>query len=156
VGEGPCIDAITKREVFRTGDLAAEERWPSFSRRAHEETGICSVLSVRLFAEANTYGSLNMYATEPEAFDDTDIALAAVFATHAAVAMDSARREADLERKAETRDLIGRAKGILMSLEHISDEEAFEILRQASQRLNVKLTEVAEQVNYTGESPAES
>jgi GAF domain-containing protein len=153
VGEGPCLDAITHHEVFRTGDLSGEGRWPNFSKQAHDETGVCSILSVRLFADERTYGALNMYSSRPGAFDDTDLALAVVFATHASVAMDSARREADLERMVATRDLIGRAKGILMSLEHITDDEAFDLLRRASQRLNIKLTVVAEQVNYTGESP---
>ena len=153
VGEGPCLDAIREREVFKTGDLAGEGRWPEFSKRANEETGICSVLSLRLFAEADTMAALNLYSTQPDAFDSTDEALAAVFATHAAVAMSSAKREANLERKAETRDVIGRAKGILMAIRHVSDEEAFALLREASQHLNVKLATVAGELTDTGELP---
>jgi GAF domain-containing protein len=153
VGEGPCIDAIREQEVFRTGNLLAETRWPQFSRRAHDETGVTSILAVRLFAEQQTMGALNLYSTRSDAFDDTDVAFAAVFATHAAVAMDSARREANLERKADTRDLIGRAKGIVMSLEHVTDDKAFHMLRDASQRLNVKLTTIAQEVNDTGQLP---
>jgi hypothetical protein len=61
----------------------------------------------------------------------------AVFATHAAVAMDSARREANLERKADIRDLIGRAKGIVMLLEHVTDDKAFHMLRDARGRAAV-------------------
>jgi AmiR/NasT family two-component response regulator len=66
--------------------------------------------------------------------------------------MDSARREANLERKADTRDLIGRAEGIIMSLEHVTDK-AFHMLRDASQRLNVKLTTIAQHVNDLGQLP---
>lgn len=153
VNEGPCIDAIRLQEVFKTGNLPDEERWPQFSRRAHNETGVTSILAVRLFTDQETMGALNLYSTRADAFDDTDLAFAAVFATHAAVAMDSAKREAQLQRKADTRDLIGRAKGILMSLEHISDERAFTLLSAASQRLNLKLTEIAQQVNETGQLP---
>jgi len=153
VGEGPCIDAIRNHEVFRTGNLTAEVRWPQFSRRAHDETGVTSILAVRLFAQHDTMGALNLYSTLQDAFDDTDVAFAAVFATHAAVAMGSAKREADLERKADTRDLIGRAKGIVMSLERVTDDKAFLMLREASQRLNIKLTAVAEQVSETGQLP---
>jgi GAF domain-containing protein len=153
VGEGPCIDAIRNRELFQTGNLPAEVRWPHFSRRAHDETGVMSILAVRLFADNETMGALNLYSTRPDAFDDTDVAFAAVFATHAAVAIDSARREANLEHKAASRDLIGRAKGIVMSLQHVTDERAFQMLRVASQRLNVKLTQVAQQVSDTGQLP---
>jgi GAF domain-containing protein len=153
VGEGPCVDAIVEHEVFITGDLLSEQRWPQFSRRAHQETGVMSILSIRLFVEHDTMGALNLYSTQPDAFHARDVALAAVFATHAAVAMSAARREADLERKAASRDLIGRAKGIVMALRHVTDDEAFALLREASQRLNVKLTAVAQQVSDSGEVP---
>jgi hypothetical protein len=42
-----------------------------------------------------------------------------------------------------TRDTIGQAKGILMNREGCSADEAFDILRRASQRLNQKLHDVA-------------
>ena len=157
VHEGPCLDAIKKHEVFQTGDLAGEERWPRFATRAHEETGVRSILSLRLFVEEDTMGALNLYSTKQDAFDDTDVALASVFAAHAAVAMSAARREENLERRADSRDLIGQAKGILMARSNLDDEQAFQLLRRASQRLNLKLTKVAEQVvdrTSAGDLPA--
>ncbi len=99
-------------------------------------------------------GALNLYSTSPDAFDEADVALASVFAAHAAVAMSAARREENLERKADSRDLIGRAKGILMARSNLDDEQAFQLLRRASQRLNVKLIKVAEQV-VEGTSPGD-
>lgn len=146
-GEGPCVDAIKEHEVFQTGDLATERRWPRFSQRAFDETGVRSVLSLRLFVEHDTMGALNLYATQGDAFDEADVALGSVFAVHAAVAMASARREEGLERKAEGREAIGRAKGIIMARSGVTDERAFEMLKAASQRLNIKLREVARQVN---------
>lgn len=91
-------------------------------------------------------GALNLYSTAPNAFDDTDVALGSVFAAHAAVAMKAARREEQLEQKAETRDLIGRAKGLLMARSGISEDEAFDILVKASQRMNIRLREVARRI----------
>lgn len=146
VDEGPCLDAIREHEVFQTDDLKGEQRWPRFANRASEETGILSILSVRLFLEEDTMGALNLYSTRSAAFDETDIALATVFAAHAAVAMSASRREENLERQVESRDLIGRAKGILMARSHLDDDQAFDLLRRASQRLNIKLIKVAEQV----------
>jgi GAF domain-containing protein len=141
--EGPCADAIREHEVFLTGDLRSEERWSAFSRRAHDETGVTSVLALRLYADEDTMGALNLYSTARDAFDDHDIAVAAVFASHAAVAMHDSRSRADLEARADTRDVIGMAKGLLMAHEGISPEEAFDILRRASQRTNVKLRTIA-------------
>jgi GAF domain-containing protein len=146
VREGPCIDTIAEHEVFTTGDVQRDQRWPRFAARAHSETGIRSIASLRLFRNDETMGALNLYATQADAFDDTDVALAMVFAAHAAMALSGAQREAQLELKAATRDLIGRAKGILMATKGVDDEEAFSMLRATSMRLNVKLTEVAERI----------
>lgn len=68
-----------------------------------------------------------------------------------AMSRSRAHREENLQRKAEGRDLIGRAKGILMASKHIDDAQAFEPLREASQRLNVKLAKVADDVNFSGD-----
>lgn len=50
-----------------------------------------------------------------------------------------------------TRDVIGQAKGILMERFKITAEQAFDLLRERSQHLNVKLFEVAEHLSRTGE-----
>jgi GAF domain-containing protein len=144
--EGPCLDAIKQQEVFETGDLGAEERWPNFAVKANDDTGISSILSVRLFIEEDTLGALNLYSRKKDAFDDSDAALGAVFAAHAAAALQSSRREQGLEAKAQSRDLIGRAKGILMARSNITDDEAFTMLRQASQRMNIKVRDVADRI----------
>jgi len=146
VGQGPCLDALRDHEVFQVDRLAEEQRWPLFARRAADETGVASILSFRLFAEEDTMGSLNLYSKKPAAFDDEARMLGAVFAAHAAVAMSSARKEEQLREALQSRDVIGQAKGLLMARENVSSDEAFEMLKKASQRLNVKLTAIATRV----------
>jgi len=145
-GEGPCLDAIREHDVFQTDDLAGEARWPKFARRAAEETGVASILSFRLFIEEDTMGALNLYSKETSAFDAEDRAVGSIFAAHAAVALSAARKQDCLEQAIETRDVIGQAKGILMARQHVTADEAFDMLRRGSQRLNIKLRELAEQV----------
>ena len=43
-----------------------------------------------------------------------------------------------------TREIIGEAKGILMERERITSAQAFDILRRASQHLNLKLRDIAQ------------
>ena len=43
----------------------------------------------------------------------------------------------------QSRDVIGQAKGILMERRGLDAGQAFDVLRSASQDLNVKLTEIA-------------
>ena len=146
--QGPCVDAIKEHQVFITGFLSKEERWPEFAKRAHEETGVESILSLRLFAREDTMGALNLYSREPDAFDDHDVAVGSVFAAHAAVALATAKHDEQLESKSQSRDLIGMAKGIIIARQNVSEDEAFDILRRASQRMNVKLRELAGRIVY--------
>ena len=52
------------------------------------------------------------------------------------------------------RAVIGQAMGILMERQKIPDTEAFDLLRKASQAMNVKLYDVAEYLTRTGNLPA--
>ena len=66
---------------------------------------------------------------------------------------DEERRAADLHAALSSRETIGEAMGILMERERITAQQAFNVLRRASQHLNVKLREVAENLIETGEHP---
>ncbi|HXA32370.1 MAG TPA: GAF and ANTAR domain-containing protein, partial [Acidimicrobiales bacterium] len=153
-GEGPCVDAIQDHEVFQTGRLSEEARWPNFSHRASRESGVESILSFRLFIEEDTLGSLNLYSSHRDAFDQHDVAFGAVFAAHAAVAWSTARVIDNLRKGLQTRELIGEAVGILMARQDLSETEAFDVLKRASQRLNVKLRLIAEGVVHPKDPPA--
>jgi transcriptional regulator with GAF, ATPase, and Fis domain len=143
VGEGPCLDAIRDHEVFQTGDLGRERRWPHFAARAQRETGISSMLCFRLFVAGDTLGALNLQSKAANAFGDESRRVGLVFAAHAAVALSNAIHGEQMEEALQSRDLIGQAKGILMVREGVSAEKAFDMLRRASQRLNIKLRDVA-------------
>ena len=145
-GEGPCVDAIREHEVFQTGRLSDELRWPHFTPRAVAESGVQSILSLRLFAAESTMGSLNLYSTQIDAFDDRDVAVATVFAAHAAVAWSTSQAIENLKVGMITRQLIGQAVGFLMVRQEMSESDAMDALKRASQRLNIKLREVAEHI----------
>jgi AmiR/NasT family two-component response regulator len=66
---------------------------------------------------------------------------------------DEERLNTRLHAALATREVIGQAQGILMERERISSSEAFDVLRRASQHLNVKLRDVAQDLVDTGEVP---
>lgn len=155
--EGPCLDASTLGSTFYAADLIDDERWQVFAPAA-VAAGIRSVLACPLSSQGS--GALNLYATLPAAFGATDRAKGQLFATLAGLALNSAeerafdeKRSANLVEALRTRELIGQAQGILMERERISGEQAFDVLRRASQHMNIKLREVAESLVETGESP---
>jgi GAF domain-containing protein len=155
-GEGPCLSAILEQPTYRTGDLAAEARWPRFSQPAVERTGVRSVLAYRLFTEADTLGALNLYSRERDAFDDEAEAIGTILAAHAALALARAREREQitgLEQAVASNRSIGMAIGILMAIRRIGQDEAFDLLRRVSQRTNRKLREIADEVVHTGQLP---
>jgi len=141
--QGPCLEAIREHEVFRSDDLLSEGRWPEFSKRAAEETGVRSMLSFRLFVLEDTMGALNLYSKEPAAFVADSYTIGAVFAAHAAVAMSASRKFESLNAGMLSRATIEQAKGIIMATTRCTADEAFELLRQQSQALNEKLRDIA-------------
>jgi GAF domain-containing protein len=155
--EGPCLDASTSKSMFYAADLMDDQRWPTFAPLA-VAAGVRSVLAYPLLATRPS--ALNLYAPLPTAFGATDRAQALLFATLAGLALDSAELRASEERRSgnliealRTRELIGQAQGILMERERITGVQAFDVLRRASQHMNVKLREVAETLIETGQSP---
>ncbi len=141
-GQGPCLDAIAERQVFATGDLAAEDRWAAFARAA-AEFDVHSMLSYRLFVTDTTLGALNLYSRTRDAFSKQTQEDGRLFATHAAIALVSAQTEAQLSAALETRDVIGMAKGILMQRHDVDAVAAFRMLAEGSQNANMKLHQVA-------------
>ncbi len=158
-GEGPCLDALAGDTTVYAADLMEDARWAAFGPRAVEQ-GIRCTLALSLAAD-ETPGALNLYGRFPSAFGATDRASAVIFATMASLALTGARSHEDEDRRADnlrlalkTREIIGQAEGILMEREHVTSQQAFDILRRASQHLNVKLREVAQDLVDSGETPS--
>lgn len=143
--EGPCLEAIWDHDVYVVQDTAHDPRWPKFGP-AVADIGIHSMMGVRLETAADTIGSLNLYCREKREYGSDDLALAHVFAQHAAIAIARARREEGLRIAMDSRNVIGQAQGILMERFDIDADRAFAVLRRYSQSRNVKLRLIAEQV----------
>lgn len=150
--QGPCLDAIRDHEVFQTGDLSTEDRWPKFADRAHAETGVRSILSLRLFMEDDTYGSLNLYSTVTDAFDSSDVALGEVFASHAAVAMRATRSHTEVLalQRSMLPEVLPEVTGISMAARYLPASvgvnvggDWYDALRLPDGRLAVTLGDVA-------------
>src|SRR5659263_95414 len=99
--QGPCLSAIRDQDMYTTGDLRTEERWPAFATRATTASGIRSMLSLRLFVEGDNLGALNMYSRQPDAFDEDSIAVGRQFVAHAAIALSDAIESERSERRAD-------------------------------------------------------
>jgi hypothetical protein len=156
-GEGPSLEAVAHQSMVYADDVQLDDRWPRFGPGAAER-GVRSVLALPLNGDLG--GALTLYARYPAAFGVVDRAKGVILASLATVALSAAHSFEDEERRIDnlhtalsSREVIGQAQGILMERERVSADQAFDILRRASQRLNIKLREVAQTLVDTGERP---
>ncbi|MDQ1584678.1 MAG: hypothetical protein QOH80_43 [Actinomycetota bacterium] len=154
--EGPCLDAAMDERWVYTPNLAVDPRWPRSAQRMARELGVKSMLSCRLTMEAapsHTLGGINLYATAFDAFTEDDQSLAVLLASLGAVVVDASRQQAGLRAAIQSRQVIGEAIGILRSQGNLTSDQAFDMLAKASQRMNVKLRELAGRIadgSHTG------
>lgn len=150
--EGPCVDTVNTGRPHDVDAMSTETRWPRYVPRARE-LGIGSSLGIPLQARDRAVAGLNVYSWEENAFDDRDrevanglAAQAGVFLANAVAFHEKAVLAEQLQQALETRETIGKAIGILMERETITDNDAFKMLRHASQNSNIKLRDIAAEV----------
>lgn len=153
--EGPCYDSALPAGpgTATCDDLAAPVTpWPRFAPIA-VGLGMAAVRTAALITDLESQdaaGALNVYSRTTHGLDELDRDALLLLATHASLAVSNTRaidyaqlRETQLRHALDTRDVIGQAKGIIMVRRAVSAEQAFDILRRASQDLNVKLVDLA-------------
>lgn len=155
IGSGPCVDAVLNDSLCVAGQVGTDPRWSQWGPRAHAEVGVNSVLSQRLHLpeQAWVVGGLNIYSDTPDAFEEAAVAVALILATHGAMVLSqqlASRHAKNLSKALESNREIGVAMGILMNQSRCTQQEAFDVLREASQRSNRKLAAVAAEVVATG------
>jgi len=150
-GIGPCLDAWRDKRVVRIENMhEARQEFPAFAAAALAH-GILCTMSMPIVVGDDGIGALNMYAVTTNAFSADDEATAWHFVTAAGVVMANSQAYWQAVELAEglgeamkSRAVIEQAKGMLMAHERrLSPEDAFEVLKKASQRENVRLRDIA-------------
>ena len=153
IGEGPCITAALEGRTVRSGELSVDAQWPRFGPEA-AAIGVHSVVSLPLLTpDLTVMGAMDVYAHPENAFSDDAVRIGELFADPAAIAVQNAQVLAQARRLAHqlqtalsSRAVIDQALGIVMSRTGATAEQAFTRLREMSQKDNVKLRDVAQQV----------
>ena len=147
-GLGPCLQAIQTGEIVEA-DFRNTAEWPGLGPRALE-FGVVKVVAAPLLTGGELTGSINIYATAPDAFDEgtkETVGLVAQVLTILLRNFELYDRRGELVDQLyealESRSAIDLAKGILMEREDIDSGDAFSKLRTESQARNIKVREVA-------------
>ena len=149
IQDGPCPTAMRTGQVASVEDTARGGQWAEFGARAAAE-GVGASLSVPLAVGTRQVGALNLYAPGAGAFGETRLrwarGVAAAVSGVLALALsraEQARQVEDVRAALVARAVIDQALGIVMAQQRCTPDEAFDILRRASQSRNVKLRDVA-------------
>jgi transcriptional regulator with GAF, ATPase, and Fis domain len=152
IRQGPCISAAADMRTVTSGSLGGDTRWPRFGARA-ARLGVHSALSLPLLTPTGVVGAINVYAHAKHAFDERSAELGELFAVPAAIAVQNAQVLAEARRLAtslqyalDTRAVVDRAVGILMSRSGVTDQQALARLRGLSQHEHHKLVDVAQSI----------
>jgi transcriptional regulator with GAF, ATPase, and Fis domain len=149
LGDGPCLDAILDDAAQIDADLSGNAAWPRLAEWILVHTPVRGSLGYRLMTGDDKVGALNLFSDTPGALTNVAADEAAIFAAFASVAVSAARhheRAETLRAGLESNREIGKAMGLMMAFHKIGEADAFQMLRKASQDLNLKLADVAREV----------
>lgn len=149
--EGPCLESMRTNKVIDVPDMSVETRWSPYPAQIRA-LGVESTHSVPLSARNQVIGVVNLYADHPHAFDPPAVVEgAAQLATLTTMAITATLRNYgditvtdQLQQALASRSVIDQAIGILVGTQHCTPDEAFIILRGASQTRNVRLHQIAQ------------
>lgn len=151
-GEGPCITAMSGAHTVSVTDVTRESRWPEFGQAAAER-GYVAVLVVPIDLDDECRAALSFYATHRSASTDGEILTAENVARQVSRPLRLALRigrlqdaRDDLASAMKSRTVIDMAIGVVMAQNRCPPDEAFTLLRKASNARNTKLRDVAASV----------
>lgn len=148
-GEGPCVDAVLSDRYELDPDITKDSVWPELARLVVEQTPVRGMAGYRIMDGPHKVGALNLYSDEPGALTAESATMGAVVAAFASVALTAAAHNESVSSLREALDSnreIGKAIGILMATQQLTDEEAFALLRKTSNELNVRLSVLAQEL----------
>ncbi len=151
--EGPGLECFRTGLAVVTPDMAAEaHRWPRFAA-ATIGAGFRCVAALPLRIRAETIGSLTLFHRKLDAIKIEDLTVAQALADVATIAIIQQRAlhrsevlAEQLQQALSSRIVIEQAKGVLAERLHLDMDRSFELLREISQRNNIKLTEAAARI----------
>jgi hypothetical protein len=146
VREGPCVDAMLSDRFECDGDISQNSAWPRLAERVVAETPVRGMVGYRIRVRERKVGALNVFSDTPGALTLEGAAIGAILASFASVTLGAAAQHEDaghLRKALSSNREVGKAIGLLMATHDVTDAQAFEMLRTASNELNVRMAQLA-------------
>ncbi|MCD4781210.1 MAG: GAF domain-containing protein [Candidatus Omnitrophica bacterium] len=134
--ESIAIYDVRKEKGYHFRDLAVKE-------------SLCSMLAVPMVVRDKAIGIINIYTEETHEFIKEEIDVLQMVANQAAIAVENTHlMDAALKAKEalETRKIIERAKGVLVSMANLSEDDAYRLIHKKSMDSCRSMKEIAESI----------
>jgi len=150
--EGPGLDARRSGTTVRCPDLAADDRWPTFTQAALA-AGFAAVHTLPMRLNNLTIGAVDLFSArsgslcaEAAEIGQTlaDVATISVLNERATCRQEALARQ--LQTALSSRVVIEQAKGVLAERLHLAVTDAFSVLRGYARSHNAVLADVAQAV----------
>jgi len=147
VGEGVVgLIAKEKKPVI----IANVLKDPAYKeKKLAREESLVSMLSVPMMVKKRIIGVINCYTTTMYKFTKSDVNLLSTVANQAAVAIENTEllvKTKVIGEELESRKRVEKAKGILMKEQHLTEEDAYNLLRKSSMNKRVNMKDIAEAI----------
>jgi GAF domain-containing protein len=147
---GPCVEAAQERREVEVDDILDEEHWQMFAQSS-AAAGVRSSLTLPLLdGRGSVIGTVNLYASSPDAFESRAEQLAEALGSSAAKAVSNADLSfdtrlvaAEAPRRLVEQDEVDTAVGMIMASQDVDVATARERLRAAAARANAAEAQVA-------------
>jgi signal transduction protein with GAF and PtsI domain len=150
LGEGVAGKVAEENRPMTIVDVKEDERY--INRDIAKKEGLCSLVCVPLAVKGRVIGVLNSYTSEPHEFTETEIAVLTTVANQAAMTIENTEllvKTKVIQEELETRKVVEKAKGILMRVKGLSEEDSFRKIQKYSMNSRKSMREVAEAIIMT-------
>jgi signal transduction protein with GAF and PtsI domain len=152
VGESASGRAVLEKRPIAVPDVTRDPlyRFPDIARKE----GLVSLLAVPMIIKGRVVGVINSYTDYPHEFSDEEINLLLSVAAQSAIAIENTKlmeEKIAIQEALESRKIVEKAKGILMKIRNIPEDEAYRILQKQAMDRRKSIKEIAEAIVLAAE-----
>ncbi len=140
-------DVIKTKKPVMIPDVRKEDRY-AYRELAVKEN-LTSMVAVPMIVKEKAIGVINVYTQQQYDFTQEEISVLQMIANQAAVAVENTKLMEDAlksKEALETRKLVERAKGILMSMNHLTEQAAHRLIHKKSMDTCRTMKQIAESI----------
>ena len=140
-------EAVKAKKAKMYFDVRMEEKYAY--RDLADKEHLSSMLSVPMIVKDRVIGVINIYTKRPHAFSQEEVGVLQMVSNQAAIAIENTKLVEETVKAKEalkTRKLIERAKGILMRMKGLAEEEAHKVIHKKSMDSCKSMKEIAESI----------